>query len=96
MERGIRMSLIFRKPTAMRILSILLLVCLSGANQAVQTDIQVAAWASRFAAAMDECKLVWEQRWADDFTLGNAHFSGNLSELKTCDPTLVQADHHPQ
>ncbi len=37
---------------------------------------------------MDDCERVWEQRWADAFTPGNSHFSGNLPVLKTADAAL--------
>jgi hypothetical protein len=60
------------------------------ASQAAQTDAHVAAWAARFDAVMDECKQVWEQRWADAFTPGNKHFSGNLPVLKTGDAALAR------
>jgi hypothetical protein len=58
--------------------------------QAVQTDSRVADWAARFDAVMGDCKQVWEQRWADAFTPGNAHFSGNLPVLKTGDAALAR------
>jgi hypothetical protein len=58
------------------------------ASLAAQTDARVADWAARFDAVMDECKQVWEQRWADAFTPGNKHFSGNLPVLKTDDAAL--------
>jgi len=58
--------------------------------QAVQTAALVAAWAARFDAVMDECKQVWAQRWADAFTPGNAHFSGNLPVLRTSDTALAR------
>ena len=60
------------------------------AEQAAQTDARVSDWAARFDAVMDECKAVWEQRWADAFTPGNAHFSGNLPVLKTSDAALAR------
>jgi len=53
-----------------------------------ETEARVSAWAGRFDAVMDECKQVWERRWADAFTPGNAHFSGNLPVLKTGDAAL--------
>jgi hypothetical protein len=60
------------------------------AEQAAQTDARVKDWAARFDAVMDECKQVWEQRWADAFTPGNKHFSGNLPVLKTSDAALAR------
>src|SRR5260370_25789279 len=60
------------------------------AAQAAQTDTRVKDWAARFDAVMDECKQVWEQRWADAFTPGNKHFSGNLPVLKTGDAALAR------
>lgn len=60
------------------------------ASLAAATDVRVAAWARKFDAVMDECKLVWEQRWADAFTRSNAHFSGNLPVLRTNDAALAR------
>ena len=59
-------------------------------SQAAQTDARVADWAARFDAMMDNCKLVWEHRWADAFTPGNTHFSGNLPVLETNNPELAR------
>ena len=59
-------------------------------TQAARTDARVAAWAARFDAMMDQCKQVWEQRWADAFTPGNKHFSGNLPVLRTGDAALAR------
>ena len=59
-------------------------------SQAAQTDARVVAWAAHFDVVMDECKQVWEQRWADAFTPGNAHFSGNLPVLETRDAALAR------
>ena len=58
------------------------------AAEAAQTDTKVAGWAAHFDSTMDECQRVWEQRWADAFTPGNTHFSGNLPVLKTDHPAL--------
>jgi hypothetical protein len=58
--------------------------------QAAQTDARVTAWAAGFDATMAECKQVWEKRWADAFTPGNAHFSGNLPVLHTSDAALAR------
>ena len=60
------------------------------ASLAAETNARVAAWAGRFDAAMDDCQRVWEQRWADAFTPGNAHFSGNLPVLRTSDAALAR------
>ncbi len=56
--------------------------------EATQTDARVAGWAAHFDATMEECRRVWEQRWADAFTPGNKHFSGNLPVLKSDHPAL--------
>ena len=37
---------------------------------------------------MTAFEAVWKQRWADAFTPGNAHFSGNLPTLETDDAAL--------
>lgn len=58
--------------------------------RAAATGARVAAWAARFDAMMDDFRQVWEQRWADTFTPGNAHFSGNLPVLKTGDTALAR------
>ncbi len=55
---------------------------------AAQTDERVAGWAANFDATMNACQHVWEQRWADAFTPGNTHFSGNLPVLKSDHPAL--------
>ena len=60
------------------------------ASPTAQTDARVADWAAHFDAVMDECKSVWEQRWADAFTPGNKHFSGNLPVLKTGEAALAR------
>lgn len=44
--------------------------------------------ARRFDIAWDEAKTGWQTRWAQAFTPGNAHFSGNLPELQTDDAAL--------
>ena len=62
-----------------------------GAQSAdAETAARVAAWAARFEAAMAMCKQVWEQRWADAFTPGNAHFSGSLPVLDAADAALAR------
>ena len=58
--------------------------------QAAETDKRVAGWATRFDAVMADCKQVWEKRWADAFTPGNPHFSGNLPVLHTTDAVLAR------
>jgi hypothetical protein len=59
-------------------------------TKAASTDERVKSWANGFDAAMDECEQVWKQRWADAFTPGNRHFSGNLPALKTDDTSLAR------
>ncbi len=60
------------------------------ASLAAQTEARVADWSAHFDAMMDDCKSVWEQRWADTFTPGNKHFSGNLPVLKTANAALAR------
>lgn len=43
----------------------------------------VSRWSAHFTAEFDGFKQCWEQRWADTFTPGNHHFSGNLPVLVT-------------
>lgn len=43
----------------------------------------VSHWSAHFTAEFDGFKQCWEQRWADAFTPGNHHFSGNLPVLVT-------------
>ena len=52
-------------------------------DKVVDTRQKVAAWAKHFDAEMSAFQSVWEKRWADAFTPGNGHFSGNLPILKT-------------
>ena len=59
-------------------------------EQAGATNAKVVSWAAGFDAAMEQCKQVWERRWTDAFTPGNAHFSGNLPVLKTGDAALAR------
>ncbi len=49
---------------------------------------KVAAWAHGFDAEMTAFEAVWKKRWADAFTPGNDHFSGNLPILNTDDAAL--------
>ncbi len=56
--------------------------------ESTATKQKVVAWAARFDAEMADFETVWEQRWADAFTPGNAHFSGNLPILRTNDAAL--------
>jgi hypothetical protein len=55
---------------------------------AVASD--VAQWAGDFTGLFDGFKQVWEQRWADAFTPGNKHFSGNLPVLVTDNHELAR------
>jgi len=57
-------------------------------DQTTATRKNVSAWAGNFTAEMDAFERVWKQRWADAFTPGNAHFSGNLPVLNSDDPSL--------
>lgn len=59
-------------------------------EKAANTDAQASNWAGHFDAVMADCKRVWGQRWADAFTPGNAHFSGNMPVLATTDPALAR------
>ena len=54
-------------------------------SEAAETAARVGAWAAHFEAEMAKCKQVWEKRWGDAFTPGNAHFSGSLPVLQTSD-----------
>jgi hypothetical protein len=57
-------------------------------DQTAATQENVAAWAGHFKAEMEAFEGVWKQRWADTFTPGSAHFSGNLPVLTTEDASL--------
>ncbi len=57
-------------------------------DQTAATRKNVTGWAGNFAAEMDAFEGVWKQRWADAFTPGNAHFSGNLPVLNSDDASL--------
>jgi len=57
-------------------------------RKAVNANKNVTEWASHLDNEMEAFKLVWEKRWADAFTPGNNHFSGNLPVLKTVDQAL--------
>src|SRR6267154_744635 len=50
-------------------------------SQKVQADVM--RWRKHFSAEFDGFKQCWERRWADVFTPGNHHFSGNLPVLVT-------------
>ena len=52
------------------------------------TRQKAAKWAGHLDAQMADFQAVWEERWSDAFTPGNAHFSGNLPTLKTDDAAL--------
>jgi hypothetical protein len=48
----------------------------------------VTRWSTSFSAEFDGFKTCWEKRWADAFTPGNPHFSGNLPTLITDNAAL--------
>ena len=50
-------------------------------DQASATSQAVAGWAQNFDGEMTAFQAVWEKRWADAFTPGNGHYSGNLPVL---------------
>src|SRR5258708_17717530 len=60
------------------------------ASQAAQTEAFVTKWAVRFNSYFDECKMSWENRWADAFTPGNKHFSAHLPILNSNDAALMR------
>ena len=45
-------------------------------------------WATEFEKTFDSVKTLWQNRFADIFTPGNAYFSGNLPVLLTSDEAL--------
>ena len=57
----------------------------AGASK-VQADVR--RWGANFSKEFDGFKQDWEQRWADAFTPGNHHFSGNLPVLVTDNAAL--------
>jgi hypothetical protein len=48
----------------------------------------VLRWSANFSKEFAGFKQCWEQRWADAFTPGNQHFSGNLPVLVTDNAAL--------
>jgi len=48
----------------------------------------VIRWSKSFSQEFSGFKQCWQQRWADAFTPGNHHFSGNLPVLITKDTAL--------
>jgi hypothetical protein len=48
----------------------------------------VTRWSTSFSGEFDGFKICWEKRWADAFTPGNRHFSGNLPTLITDNAAL--------
>lgn len=48
----------------------------------------VTRWSINFSDEFDGFKRCWEKRWADAFTPGNRHFSGNLPTLITDNAAL--------
>jgi hypothetical protein len=57
-------------------------------SNARNVSIDVAKWSANFSVEFDGFKKCWEQRWADAFTPGNAHFSGSLPTLVTDNAAL--------
>lgn len=57
-------------------------------DEVADTQHKVAGWAGTFDSMMDAFKSTWDKRWADAFTPGNTHFSGNLPIIKTDDAAL--------
>jgi hypothetical protein len=53
-----------------------------------KVNANVTQWSANFSAEFDGFKLCWEKRWADAFTPGNRHFSGNLPVLITGNAAL--------
>jgi len=58
------------------------------AANAPKVQADVARWSANFSTEFDDFKQCWEQRWADAFTPGNHHFSGNLPVLVTDNAAL--------
>ncbi len=59
-------------------------------SDAAKVADSVARWVREFAVQFDACKHDWQQRWADAFTPGNTHFSGNLPVLVTDNAALAR------
>ncbi|HTR41242.1 MAG TPA: hypothetical protein VMH87_06465, partial [Pseudomonadales bacterium] len=53
------------------------------AKDVMKVQADVTHWSQNFSKEFDGFKQCWEQRWADAFTPGNGHFSGNLPVLVT-------------
>jgi len=51
-------------------------------------DSCVSRWAKGFNAVFEDCQYQWETRWADAFTVDNAHYSGHAPVLITSDLAL--------
>ncbi len=58
------------------------------AADAPKVHADVMRWSANFSEEFDGFKQCWEQRWADAFTPGNSHFSGNLPALVTGNAAL--------
>ena len=58
------------------------------AADAAKVQADVMRWEAHFSKEFDGFKQCWEQRWADAFTPGNPHFSGNLPVLVTDNAAL--------
>ncbi len=54
----------------------------------LKVQANVMRWKSNFSKEFDGFKKCWKQRWADAFTPGNQHFSGNLPVLVTDNAAL--------
>jgi hypothetical protein len=55
------------------------------AESADELAARANGWSTNFEQTWNETKTKWAQRWADMFTPGNTHFSGNLPTLVTTD-----------
>jgi hypothetical protein len=58
------------------------------AADAPKVQADVMRWRANFSREFDGFKQCWAQRWADAFTPGNHHFSGNLPVLVTDNASL--------
>ena len=57
-------------------------------DDAPKVQADVLRWSANFSQEFDGFKQDWEQRWADAFTPGNHHFSGDLPALVTDNAAL--------
>jgi hypothetical protein len=58
------------------------------AADAPKLQADVLRWSANFSKEFNGFKQCWEQRWAEAFTPGNHHFSGNLPVLVTANAAL--------